>query len=92
MFLKESKQDIYEVDYLIDILTALSYSVFSLSAASAAERVQSFPTFASTATKQINNTYIVVVFFFDDDCQTGWTRKLFSKPTKLINVCILCAI
>lgn len=63
MFLKESKQDIYEVDYLMDILTALSYSVFSLSAASAAERVQSFPTFASTATKQINNTYIVVVFF-----------------------------
>lgn len=63
MFLKESKQDIYEVDYLIDILTALSYSVFSLSAASAAERVQSFPTFASTATKQINNTYIVVFFF-----------------------------
>lgn len=63
MFLKESKQDIYEVDYLIDILTALSYSVFSLSTASAAERVQSFPTFASTATKQINNTYIVVFFF-----------------------------
>lgn len=63
MFIKESKQDIFEVDYLIDVLTALSYSVFSLSAASAAERVQSFPTFASTATKQINNTYIVVVFF-----------------------------